>query len=134
MWRLRRRTRGPVWCRVVHLLAAAACWLLPVPAALLVLAGLAVTGWVGVSSALLRGPYAVREVALRADGSAAYVDGRGEWHEADVAGAATLGHRLAAVRLRADGQCRAVVLVSGGVDPAAFRRARVWARWRLPTD
>jgi len=105
---------------------------LPISAAVPVIVGLAVTGFVGISGALVRGPYAVREVELRADGTAAYVDGDGEWHEATVVGAATLGHRLAALRLRAAGPQRAVVLVPGAADPDAFRRARVWARWRLP--
>jgi hypothetical protein len=118
---------------LVHVAAAAAAaFLLPAPAALLVASGLAITGWAGVSAALVRGAYAVREIELRPDGSAAFIDGQGEWHEADVAGAATLGHRLAALRLHAEGRRRAIVLVPGAVDPAAFRRARVWARWRLP--
>ncbi len=117
----------------VHLLAgAAAAAFLPVPAAGLVVTGLAVTGWLGVSGALLCGPHALREVELRADGTAACVDGHGEWRDATVAGAATLGHRLAALRLDVSGRRRAVVLVPGAVDADAFRRARVWARWRLP--
>jgi hypothetical protein len=118
---------------LVHAAAAATAMVfLPASAAVPVIAGLVGTAWVGVSGALVRGRYAVREVELRADGTAAYVDGDGEWHEATVAGAATLGHSLAALRLRAAGMQRAVVLVPGAADPDAFRRARVWTRWRLP--
>jgi hypothetical protein len=117
----------------VHLLAlAAAVAFLPASAAAFVVAGLGLTGWAGVSGALVRGPYAVREIELRADGTAAFVDGDGEWREATVAGAAILGHRLAALRLDAAGRRRAVVLVPGAADPVAFRRTRVWTRWRLP--
>ena len=117
----------------VHALAAtAAVAVLPAVAAFPVIAGLLVTGWAGVSGALVRGPYAVRELELRADGTAAYVDADGEWREASVVGAATLGHRLAALRLRSSGKRRAVLLVPGAADADSFRRARVWARWRLP--
>jgi hypothetical protein len=118
---------------VVHGLAMAAAirWL-PLPAAVLVCAGLAVSGWHGIASALLRGPHAVREIELRSDGSAAYVDGFGEWKSAGVDGAASLGHRFAALRLRAGKERRNVILVHGAASPADLRRARVWARLRLP--
>ena len=127
---------APVWAGavlVVHGLAVACAWLaLPVAPAALVTAGLAATAWVGASSALVRGPWAVRALELRPDGSAAYLDAHGEWKTAVVAGAACLGHRFAALRLRAGAERRGVILVPGAVDEASFRRARVWARWRLP--
>jgi hypothetical protein len=117
----------------VHALAigAGALWL-PAPAAALVCAGLALSGWRGVEAALLRGPRAVRELELRADGTAAFVDGHGEWKPAAVEGAASLGHRFAALRLRAGHERRDVVLVPGAAAPAELRRARVWARLRPP--
>jgi len=117
----------------VHGAAAVAAILwLPGAAAAAACAGLALSGWLGTGSALLRGPHAVREVELRADGSAAFVDARGEWQSAVVESAASLGHRFAALRLRAGAARRSIVLVPGAVDPDAFRRARVWLRWRLP--
>jgi hypothetical protein len=117
----------------VHLLAIGGAWLaLPPLAAAIVTAGLACTAWVGTATALVRGRWAVREVELRTDGSAAYVDPAGEWRQAVVAGAVCLGHRFAAMRLRAGGDRRSIVLVPGALDEASFRRARVWARWRPP--
>jgi hypothetical protein len=118
---------------VVHAAAmiAALAWM-PVAAGVMVALGLAVSGALGVRTALLRGRQAVRAVDLRADGSAAWIDGEGEWRSATVEGAASLGHRFTALRLRAGRDRRSVVLVPGAVDAAAFRRARVWARWRGP--
>lgn len=118
---------------LVHALAAlAALAFLPVAAAVLVVAGLVLSGWLGIAAALVRGPHAVREMHLRLDGSAAYLDGSGLWRETPGASAAILGHRLAAFGL---GRARrSVVLVPGAVEADAFRRARVWARWGVPAD
>jgi hypothetical protein len=120
---------------LVHGLAVlAALAFLPAAAAALVVAGLVLSGWLGTSAALLRGPRALREVHLRLDGSAAYRDGTGAWREAPVTAAATLGHRMAAFGLGNGRARRGIVLVPGAVDADAFRRARVWARWRVPAD
>lgn len=118
---------------LVHLLAAfAALAGLPAAAAAIVVSGLTLSGWYGACTALLRHPAAVREVGLRIDGSAEYLDGSGTWREAAGADAAILGHRFAALRLGRGRQRRSVVLVPGAVEPDAFRRARVWARWGTP--
>jgi hypothetical protein len=120
---------------LVHLLAVvAALAFLPVAAATLVVAGLVLSGWLGISTALLRGPRAVREMHLRLDGSAAYVDGTGAWRESPVTAAASLGHRFAAFRVGHGRTRRSIVLVPGAADADALRRARVWVRWRVPAD
>jgi hypothetical protein len=110
---------------------AALVWL-PAPGAAAACAGLALSGWRAVSSALLRGPQAVRAIELRADGSAAYADAHGEWRAATVAATALLGHRYAALRLRAGRDRRDVALVPGSLSADGFRHARTWLRWRLP--
>jgi hypothetical protein len=118
---------------LVHALAAlAALAFLPGAAAGLVVAGLVLSGWLGGSAALLRGPHAVREMHLRIDGSASYRDGTGAWREAPVASAASLGHRFVALGLGRGRARRNIVLVPGAVEADSFRRARVWARWGLP--
>jgi hypothetical protein len=126
---------APAWAALIAAVHAAAAlaaitWL-PGPGAALVCAGLALSAWRGGSAALLRGSQAVRAVELRGDGSAAILDAHGEWHPAAVNGAASLGHWCAALRLRTCGARRDVMLVPGALAADAFRRARVWVRWRL---
>jgi hypothetical protein len=110
--------------------AAALAWL-PLVGAVAACAGLGLSAWRAVSSALLRGPHAVRALDLNADGSAFFVDGAGERHAATIAGSTSLGHRFAALRLQAAGQRRDVALVPESLSAEAFRHARTWLRWRL---
>jgi hypothetical protein len=128
---LRPAPRWAILILLVHALAAAGAFLaLPWPGAAFAVAGLALSAWAGAGAALARAPFGIREIELKPDGSAAYVDAHGEWREARVTSTGALGHWMATLVLR-DGRCRhALVLFEGAVDADTFRRARVWLRWR----
>ncbi len=129
---------APAWAflvALVHALAVAGAWMvLPPLAALIASAGLVLAAWIGAGAAMNMNRFAVRELELRPDGSAAMVDAHGEWHEVAVSSAAMFGSWFAALALRGPGIRRSVVLVHGCLDDDTFRRVRVWLRWRRRPD
>lgn len=115
----------------IHVLAIGCAWLaLPPAAALLVTAGLAGSAWAGAAAVLLRGGGAIRVLDLRRDGSAGFADGHGEWHDAQVEGAPSLGAWLVIIRVATGARRAGALLVPGAADAGSMRRARIWARWR----
>jgi len=112
---------------------AAAAAALPVPAAGIVAAGLALSAVEHVRRALLRSPLAIAEFELEADGRVAVAEPAGHWAAARVLDAAVPAPWLAVVVLRdALDRRRTAIVLPDAVEADAFRRLRVWLRWRPP--
>jgi len=112
---------------------AAAAAALPSPAAEIVAAGLALSAFEHVRRALHRSPLAIAALELDADGRVAVAGPSGSWSAARVLDAAVPAPWLAVVVLRdALDRRRTAVVLPDGVDADAFRRLRVWLRWRPP--
>jgi hypothetical protein len=112
-------------------LGAALCTILVLPGALGWLLALAIAGlgcaaaW---SRALLRSPGSVRALELKGDALSAELAG-GERVAGDAEGRRYVNRWLVTLPL----QRRTLLVTAGMLEPAAFRRLRIWALWgRLP--
>jgi toxin CptA len=116
-------------------LAAAAAGL-PLPAAVVVAAGLGLSAIHHLRLAAHRAPLAVVQLELAADGRLALADPSGNWLPAELRRAAVPSAWLALVVARdAAGRWRSAVVLPDAADADAFRRLRVWLKWRTsPSD
>jgi hypothetical protein len=134
--RLRVHLRPSRWLAaaviVAHLAAlGAAVAGLPAPAAGIVAAGLAASAIEHLRRALQRSPLAVAGLELDADGGAAVAGPASDWSPARLLDAAVPAPWLAVISLRdALGRRRTAVVLPDVLAPEAFRRLRVWLRWR----
>jgi len=118
-----------------HLLAAAALWLTPLPAALPLAGSLALSVhllWVLRRQAWRSAAASLVELELRADCSVSARSRGGIWRAYRVAGSSFVSPLLTVVNLRLEGARwgRAVLITADSLDPESFRRLRVWLRWR----
>ena len=119
---------------VAHAAAlAAAVAGLPAPAAAIVAAGLVASVIEHVRRALHRSALAVAALELDAGGGVAVAGPASDWSPARLVDAAVPVPWLAVVSLRDGlGRRRTAVVLPDAVAPEAFRRLRVWLRWRPP--
>jgi toxin CptA len=113
---------------------AAAVAGLPAPAAAIVAAGLVASVVEHVRRALHRSALAVSALELDAGGGVAVAGPASDWSPARLLDAAVPVPWLAVVSLRDGlGRRRTAVVLPDSLAPEAFRRLRVWLRWR-PAD
>ena len=118
---------------VGHLLAlVAAATGLPSAAASLVVLGLALSLYHHLRLAMHRSALAVAALTLSADGRFAVADPAGGWLPAELRHSAVPAAWLTVLAARdRTGRSRTAVILPDAVDPEAFRRLRVWLRWRM---
>ena len=118
---------------VGHLLAAgAAATGLPSAAAALVVLGLGLSLLHQLRLATHRSALAVAALDLASDGRVAVADPAGAWLSAELRHSAVPAVWLALLAARdTAGRSRTAVILPDAVDPEAFRRLRVWLRWRM---
>jgi len=115
------------------LAVAAAIISLPPVAALIVLGGLGLSVAYHVGLAMHRFPLAVTGLELSADGALAIQGPGGSWLTGRLSAAFVPAPWLAVLTLRDSlGRARVLVVLPDALDPEAFRRLRVWLRWRDP--
>jgi toxin CptA len=119
-----------------HLAAAAAAIVaLPGAAAAIATLGVALSAIAHVRLALHRAPHAVVGLEFTADGRAGVAGPGGDWLAARVRSAVVPVPWLAVVTLRdALGRRRSAVVLPDSLDREAFRRLRLWLRWRTPAS
>jgi hypothetical protein len=119
-----------------HLAALAAAVIgLPAPAAALVACGLGLSAAHHLRIATHRSGRAVAGLAFGADGGVALADPAGAWLPAKLRRCAAPTGWLAVVSARDQaGRLRTVVVLPDAADPDAFRRLRVWLRWRAESS
>jgi toxin CptA len=118
---------------VAHLaaLAAAATGLPPVAAAL-VAAGLGLSAVHHLRLAMHRSALAIAALEFSPAGHFALGDPSGAWLPAELRRVAVPAGWLAVLAARdADGRSRSAVILPDSADPDAFRRLRVWLKWRV---
>jgi len=118
---------------VGHLLAlGAAATGLPGAAASLVVLGVGLSLFHHLRLAMHRSSLAVVGLVLSADGRFAVADPAGTWLPAVLRHSAVPAAWLAVLDARDNaGRSRTAVILPDAVDPEAFRRLRVWLRWRM---
>lgn len=116
-----------------HLLALAAAAIgLPPAAAAVVAAGLGLSVFHHLRLATHRSALAVAGLEFSAAGRFAVADPAGTWLPAEVRRAAVPAGWLAVVAARdAHGRSRSAVILPDAAEPEAFRRLRVWLKWRV---
>jgi hypothetical protein len=116
-----------------HLLAlAAAATSLPTSAAALAAVGLALSAVHHFRLAMHRSPLAIAGLEFSPAGHFALADPSGAWLPAEMRRAAVPASWLAVLTARdANGRSRSAVIFPDAVDPDAFRRLRVWLKWRV---
>lgn len=127
---------GVLLC-AVHLGAGALVALLPAPdwSKVVLLAAVAWSlTWCLQTHALVRAPGAVVSIGLKNDGGVIVHTRDGAWLECELMPSSFVSYRLTVLNLRPRGirRERHVVLCSGNVDKADFRRLRVRLRWAVP--
>ena len=117
---------------IAHLAALGAAVIgLPAVAAGVVAAGLVLSATEHVRRALLRAPLAIVALAFSADGGVAVAGPDGDWCSASLRRVAVPAAWLAVVAIRdGRGRRRATVVLPDALDREAFRRLRIWLRWR----
>ena len=117
---------------IAHLAALGAAVIgLPPAAAGIVAGGLALSAIEHARRALLRTPLAVAALAFSADGRVAVAGPDGDWCSASLRRVAVPTAWVAVVAIRDGlGRCRATVVLPDALDREAFRRLRIWLRWR----
>ena len=127
---------GVLLC-AVHLGAGALVALLPAPdwskVALLGTVAWSLTRCLRTHG-LIRAPGAVVSISLKNDGGVIAHTRDGAWLECELMPSSFVSYRLAVLNLRPHGirRERHVVLCSGNIDKADFRRLRVRLRWAAP--
>jgi toxin CptA len=118
-----------------HLLAlAAAATGLPAGAAAVVAVGLALSAFHHVRLAMHRSPLAIAGLEFSPAGHLALADPSGTWLSAELRRTAVLAGWIAVLTARdANGRPRSAVILPDAVEPEAFRRLRVWLKWRDAT-
>ncbi len=114
-----------VWCLVLTL--AVASWLVAGTALLLML-----SAYVTISRhALLRQSQSIVCLELTDREHVRLQTHAGAWHSGCILGSSTVAPWLTVLNIRRDDQRwpAHVVLMGDSLDPAAFRRLRVWLRW-----
>ncbi len=110
---------------------AAAVVALPGAAAAVAVAGVVLSGIAHLRLALHRVPHAVAGLELTADGDVAVAGPGGDWSTARLRSVAVPVPWLAVITLRdASGRRRSAVVLPDALDREAFRRLRIWLRWR----
>ena len=123
---------GALLVGTVHAVAACAALvaLAAVPALLCVI-GVALSAIVHVGRTLQWWRSAIHELTVRPNGTAAWRDGAGTWHEAREVTGGVLAPWLLAVGLKEDGRrLQPLLLLPDALDGDALRELRVWLRWR----
>jgi toxin CptA len=106
---------------------------LPPLAALIVAVGLGLSALHHLRVAAHRSPLAVAAVEVSADGRLALADPDGSWLPAEPRRAAVPAGWVAVLVARdAGGRSRSIVVLPDAADADAFRRLRVWLKWRAP--
>jgi hypothetical protein len=115
-----------------HLLAlAAAATGLPAGAAAVAAVGLALSAFHHVRLAMHRSPLAIAGIEFSPAGHLALADPSGTWLSAEMRRAAVPAGWLAVLTARdANGRSRSAVILPDAIEPEAFRRLRVWLKWR----
>lgn len=120
---------------VLHLVAAAAPWLVPGPAAVKALVTLLVSAslvYFLARDATLHAAHAIVALEISDTDATAYRTRSGARVECEVLASSYVSARLTIVHLRPHrgGGTRKLVLVCDNVDPREFRRLRMWLRWK----
>jgi hypothetical protein len=118
-----------------HMLAGASLWVSPLPAwaALTLIAMLAAHAAISVRRhAFLDADGALLELELRDDGTLSACTREGRWLACELVGSGFVSSAFTAITLRADGErrVRSVLIAADCMERDAFRRLRVWLRWR----
>ena len=111
---------------------AIASWLVAGTALLLML-----SAYVTISRhALLRQSHSIVRLELTDREHVRLQTHAGSWYSGRILGSSTVAPWLTVLNIRRDGQRwpSHVVLMSDSLDPAAFRRLRVWLRWGPRTE
>lgn len=120
---------------LVHSIAAALVWLVPIPT----LGKAAFTLAIAVSlvfflarDATLHAAHAIVALELDDGGSLFFQTRGGRRVECELLGSSYVSPRLTIVNLRPRSRAgaRRVILVEDNVDPRDFRRLRTWLRWK----
>lgn len=120
---------------VVHSIAAALLWLVPIPAlgkAVVTLAVAVSLVYLLARDATLHAAHAIVALDVDDTGSLVYQTRAGRRVESELLDSSYVSPRLTIVNLRARNRAgtRHVVLVEDNVDPRDFRRLRIWLRWK----
>ncbi len=122
---------------IVHVAAAAAIWVAPVPAWLK--AGLTIAiatslVWSLSRKVALHAAEAIVALEVTDAGGVSFQTRSGTWHECELLGSSYISPRLTILNLKPQGArwTRHVLLVPDNVDARDFRRLRTWLRWALP--
>lgn len=98
---------------------------------ILVEAGVCLSAVGAIGEALQRWPGSALELELHEDGSAAWRDRRGIWHEGKLCNSSYVSSWLLIVALAVPGAPRRpLVLLADAAAPEDLRKLRVWLRWR----
>ncbi len=98
---------------------------------ILVEAGVCLSALGTIGDALQRWPDSALELELHEDGSAAWRDRRGQWHEGKLRNSNYVSSWLLIVALAVPGAPRRpLVLLPDAGSPEDLRKLRVWLRWR----
>jgi toxin CptA len=133
--RLKRSKSLALLLCAVHALAGAALWASPLPA----LASVAGSALLALSAALSVRRHALRttpgsvvELELYEDCTLSACTGDGRWLQYRIAGSSFCSRMLTVLNLRGESawEVHSVLISADSVDPDAFRRLRVWLRWR----
>jgi toxin CptA len=120
---------------LVHSIAAALLWLVPIPA----LGKAAVTLAIAISlvyflarDAALHAAHAIVALELDDGGSLFFQTRGGRRVECDLLGSSYVSPGLTIVNMRPRNRAgaRRAILVEDNVDPREFRRLRTWLRWK----
>jgi toxin CptA len=120
---------------LVHCVAAALLWLVPVPAlgkAVFTLAIAISLVYLLARDATLHAGHAIVALELDDSGSLFFQTRGGRRVECELLGSSYVSPSLTIVSMRPRGRAgaRRVVLVGDNVEPRDFRRLRTWLRWK----
>jgi toxin CptA len=133
--RLKRSKSLALLLWAAHIVAAVALWASPLPAwatgagsMLLALSA----GWSVRGHAFRTAPSSVVELELYEDCTLSARTADGRWLQYRMVGSSFCSRMLTVLNLRSDSAwgVHSVLISADSVDPDAFRRLRVWLRWR----
>ena len=133
--RLRRSNRLAVALCTAHAVAAAALWASQVAWWMSVIGSAAIAAsaaWTVRGHAFRTAASALVELELYEDCTLSACTADGRWLRYSMVGSSFLSGVLTVLNLRAEDAwiVRSVLISADGVDRDAFRRLRVWLRWR----